>query len=96
MTKTCSAKVEIANRLGLHARPAMLFVETASGFQSKITVRRCDQPEEHIDGKSIMQMMMLAATRGTAIEIIVEGEEQEVQKAIKALVALVERKFDED
>ena len=46
---------------GLHARPAMLFVETASGFEACVTVRRTDATET-VDGKSIMQMMMLAAT----------------------------------
>ena len=62
LSKTTTANVTITNRLGLHARPAMLFVETASKFCADITVCRCDDTET-IDGKSIMQMMMLAACR---------------------------------
>jgi phosphocarrier protein len=80
-------------RLGLHARPAMTFVEKAMEFDAQVTVRRADH-EEFVDGKSIMQMMMLAATQGTAIEIVAEGED--AQRAVDALRALVERKFDEE
>ena len=83
----------IANRLGLHARPAMVFVEAASRFDSQVTVRRCDQDEE-VDGKSIMQMMMLAATQGTQIEITATGGD--AGNAIRTLVALVESSFQEE
>ncbi len=88
-----SVKVVIRNRLGLHARPAMAFVDAAAGFESAITVRREDASET-IDGKSIMQMMMLAATQGTALEITCEGDDAE--RACIALKALVERGFDEE
>lgn len=93
MSKTAIAKVVIANRLGLHARPAMMFVEAAMKFQAEITVRRTDQ-DEVIDGKSIMQMMMLAATQGTELEIVAKNED--CDEAIKDLVALVKSKFQED
>ena len=93
MAKTASRKVTIQNRLGLHARPAMIFVEAASKYASKITVSRTDQ-EETVDGKSIMQMMMLAATEGTQIEITATGHDAE--DAVAALVALVESRFTED
>jgi len=85
--------VTISNRLGLHARPAMSFVETASEFGSKITVRR-PGGEERVDGKSIMHMMMLAATKGTRLEIVAEGEDAE--EAIGRLKALVDDRFGED
>jgi phosphocarrier protein len=88
-----SAKVTIVNRLGLHARPAMVFVETAMKFKADITVRRTDQSEA-VDGKSIMQMMMLAATQGTEIEITASNED--CDQAIKELVALVDSKFQEE
>jgi phosphotransferase system HPr (HPr) family protein len=88
-----SAKVTIVNRLGLHARPAMVFVETAMKFKADITVRRVDQSEA-VDGKSIMQMMMLAATQGTEIEITASNED--CDQAIKELVSLVESKFQEE
>src|SRR6266850_833676 len=61
LSSSATAKVKISNRLGMHARPAMVFVETACKFKADITVRRCDQ-NETVDGKSIMQLMMLAAT----------------------------------
>ena len=63
-------KTRIVNRLGLHARPAMSFVDLASEYRSAVTVRKGDQ---EVDGKSIMQMMMLAATQGTELEIVCEG-----------------------
>ncbi len=93
MSNTASAKVVITNRLGLHARPAMMFVEIAMKFKAQITVKRCDQTES-IDGKSIMQMMMLAATKGTELEIIAQNDDCE--EAIKELVALVNSQFQED
>ena len=91
MSTRASAKVIIANKLGLHARPAMCFVDVAMPFKSAITVKRSDQT---VDGKSIMQMMMLAATKGTELEIIAEGEDAD--EAIAVLKKLVESCFDED
>ena len=93
MSSVASAKITISNRLGLHARPAMVFVETASKFKADITVRRCDQ-KECVDGKSIMQLMMLAATQGTEIEITAKNDDCE--DAVKELVALVKSKFQEE
>lgn len=69
----------------------MCFVDLASTFQSHIVVRRGDQ---EVDGKSIMHMMMLAATKGTPLEIVAEGPDAE--QALKALKQLVEGGFDEE
>jgi phosphocarrier protein HPr len=88
---TVSTKVVIVNKLGLHARPAMDFVDAASAFASTITVRREGQ---EVDGKSIMMMMLLAATKGTELEIVADGEDAEV--AIQTLKKLVESGFGED
>lgn len=88
-----SARVVISNRLGLHARPAMSFTEAASVFTASITVRRCDS-DERVDGKSIMQMLLLAGTQGTELEVCADGCDE--NEALKALVALVERRFDEE
>ncbi len=71
----------------------MLFVETASNFKSGIQVCRCDS-KEPVDGKSIMQMMMLAATQGTEIKISATGEDAD--QAIEELTKLVESQFEED
>jgi phosphocarrier protein len=83
--------VTIVNRLGLHARPAMAFVDTASAFKSSIAVHRGSQC---VDGKSIMQMMMLAATKGASLRIVAEGDDS--AKALEALRKLVARGFDEE
>ncbi len=85
--------VTVANKLGLHARPATLFVEMASTAASSITVRRCDQ-DNQVDGKSVMQMMMLAATQGTDIEIRAEGDDAD--QAVQSLVRLVKSGFQEE
>lgn len=91
MSGIAKAKVCIVNRLGMHARPAMCFVECASTFNSKINVRKGTQS---VDGKSIMQIMMLAATAGTELEIEADGDDAD--DAIKALTDLVNRGFDEE
>ena len=84
--------IKIINTLGLHARPAMLLAETASKFEASITIRRIDK-EKTIDGKSIMGLMMLAATKGTKLEIHDKGKDAE--KAIKAIQSLVLNSFNE-
>lgn len=91
VSQQASTRVTIRNRLGLHARPAMAFVDAATACQSNITVRRNDQ---EVDGKSIMQMLMLAATQGAELEILAEGEDAD--EAVEKLKALVDSGFDED
>lgn len=87
----CEAKVEIRNADGLHMRPAMQFVDVASRFDCDVTVSNNDTTA---DGKSIMQMSMLAATCGTKLKIVAEGSD--AQQAVNALRVLVEEKtFDE-
>lgn len=71
----------------------MTFVERASGFAAEVTVRRVDS-DEAVDGKSIMQMLMLAGTCGTEIEISADGGDEAA--AIAALVELVQAGFGED
>ena len=93
MKQTSTIVVTIRNKLGLHARPAMLFVDTAKKWPCEIKVRRVDQ-DEIVDGKSIMLMMMLAATKGSKIEICCNGESAD--EACAALKALVESGFDEE
>jgi phosphocarrier protein len=88
-----SAQTIISNRLGLHARPAMSFVEEASRFSATITVRKCSD-NESVDGKSILQMLMLAGTCGSTLEIVADGPDE--HDALSALVRLVESRFGED
>ncbi len=83
--------VEVANVYGLHARPAAEFVKLATKFQSEILVNK-DGLE--VNGKSIMGVMMLAAERGSTIEIRARGVD--AQDAVEALVALVANGFGEE
>jgi phosphocarrier protein len=87
------ARTVIRNSLGLHARPAMAFVELANAHACEVTVRRADGDEE-VDGKSIMQMLLLAATAGTELEIACDGVDEGA--AVAALVRLVDSGFDEE
>lgn len=91
MSERAACTVKIRNRLGLHARPAMMFVDIASAAKSEVTVRGNG---EEVDGKSIMQMMLLAATKGVELEIIAVGDD--AQAIVAELKALVESGFDED
>ncbi|MEM7625656.1 MAG: HPr family phosphocarrier protein [Planctomycetota bacterium] len=86
-----TANVTISNRLGLHARPAMSLVDTASGFSSDIKIAKDQQV---VDAKSIMQLMMLAATKGTRLTVTADGPDAD--DAVAAITALVDSKFDED
>jgi phosphocarrier protein len=89
------AIVKIRNRLGLHARPAMEFVDAASAHSCSVRVRRIDgETDEIMDGKSIMQMMMLAATEGTELEITCDGDD--AKDACATLEKLVNSKFGEE
>ena len=81
----------IINKLGLHARAAAKFVATASRFGSKIEITREDKS---VNGKSIMGVMMLAASKGTTIAVSAEGDD-EIQ-AIAAIEELVNNRFGEE
>ncbi len=84
-------EITIINKLGLHARAAAKFVSCASAYSSKIQI---GQDGNLVDGKSIMSIMMLAAARGTVLDLEVEGDDE--QAALTALVELIENRFEED
>ena len=77
-------KLTIKNKLGLHARPAALFVQAANKFDSRIIV---EKDNEKVNGKSIMGILMLGAERGSSI--IIEAEGSDAQTAILELERLV-------
>jgi phosphocarrier protein len=81
----------IINKLGLHARASALFVKTASQFSSEVKVSR---DEIEVNGKSIMGIMMLAAAKGTIIQVTVDGEDEE--RAMTVLGELIRDGFGED
>lgn len=84
-------EIEIINKLGMHARAAAKFVTLAQSFKSDIKVARNGQ---EVNGKSIMGVMMLAAARGTTIELRINGEDE--KQAEEHLCQLINNKFDED
>ena len=89
-----SRDIIVSNKLGLHARPAMQFVDTANGFTSTITVVKGGEEPGEADGKSVMQMIILAAVEGTPLQITADGDDAE--QALAALAELFESKFGEE
>lgn len=87
-------EVKVGNAEGLHARPAMRFIDLASRFQAKVTVSNITRRGEKVDGKSAMQMMLLEASQGCVLRIETDGADAEA--AAQALGALVESGFRVD
>ena len=83
-------ELSISNRLGLHARAAAKFVQTASRFKSSVKIRKNG---EEVDGKSILGILLLAASQGTRITVAVSGEDE--ADALAAVENLLARSFDE-
>ena len=84
-------QITIVNRLGLHARPAALFVKVASRFRAEVWVKK---ESEEVNGKSIMGLMMLAAGQGSKLRIRCEGPD--ASKAMEELEELIKARFNED
>src|SRR5512143_3825129 len=82
---------KVSNKLGIHARPAALFVKTANRFTCDIFV---EKDGERVNGKSIMGLMMLAAGPGSKLTIHADGPD--APKALAEIESLIKRKFDED
>jgi len=84
-------EVEVVNTLGIHARPSSMIVKTAQQFKSAITITKSGADA---DAKSIMSVMMLAATCGAKVTIRASGDDEE--QALDAIAGLFARKFDEE
>ncbi len=84
-------EITIINRLGMHARPAAMFVRVASRFRCEIWVAKGD---EEINGKSIMGLMMLAAGQGSKLRIRAEGPD--AAEAVREIEELIQSRFSED
>ena len=84
-------ELTVINTLGIHARPAAMFVKTANRFTSDIFV---EKDGERVNGKSIMGLMMLAAGPGSKLTVHAEGGD--ASRAVGELELLLGRKFDED
>ena len=81
----------VSNKLGIHARPAAMFVKTANRFHCDIFV---EKDGEKVNGKSIMGLMMLAAGPGSTLTVHAQG--QDATQALAEIETLIRRKFDED
>ena len=86
-----SASLKIVNRLGLHARAAAKFVGRAKAFASDVQIGR---DQRFVDGKSIMNVMLLAAPLGSQVDLLVTGPDEE--DAFSELSNLIRRGFEED
>jgi phosphocarrier protein len=85
-----SRTIEIINKLGLHARASAKLTQTASRFPCEVRITRNDRK---VNAKSIMGVMMLAASRGTTVTLETDGEQE--NEAMEALVELINNRFDE-
>ncbi len=84
-------EVTIKNRAGIHARPAALIVQTANKYDSQISFEKDD---DKVNGKSIMGIITLGAGYNTKLKVIAEGKDE--KQAVDAIVALFEKRFEED
>ena len=87
----CVKKLEIKNKLGVHARAAALLVQTVNKFCSQVTFSKDGQTT---DGRSIMGVLTLAATQGS--KIVVEANGDDAEKAVKAIERLIDNRFNEN
>ncbi len=89
--KKITKELTIVNRLGMHARPAAMFVKIANRHKAELWV---EKDGEQVNGKSIMGLMMLAAGQGSKLIVTADGSDAE--KAIGEIEDLISRKFDEE
>jgi phosphocarrier protein len=86
-----SKNVQIINKLGMHARAAAQFVQLASSFSSHIEI---EKDKRRVNGKSIMGVMMLAASNGSEVTLYTNGEDEE--ESMSKLEELIRNRFNED
>jgi len=86
-----SRNIEIVNKLGMHARAAAQFVQLASSFVSHIEI---EKDSRRVNGKSIMGVMMLAASKGSEVTLYADGEDEE--ESMEKLEELINNRFNED
>lgn len=85
-----NCELTIVNKLGLHARAAAKLVTLASSFESDITIKR---GEQEVNAKSIMGVMMLAAAKGSVVEVSADGKDAD--EALVEITRLVQNRFGE-
>ena len=96
-TRWVETEVVLENTYGLHMRPAKKFLDLAQKFKAEVRVSRADAPEEEVDGRSIMGLIGLTATRGTRIRLRSRGEDgEEAANALSDLVRSFPKLFNEE
>ncbi len=90
MSDNASGRFKITNELGLHFRAAAIVVRTISDYESKVTI---SNGKTSADARSLLDLMTLAATHGTTLEIVATGKD--AKRAVEALGALIARNFAE-
>ena len=88
MTQMAQTELDVKNAHGLHARPAAVFVQTASQFKSSIILRNISRAGKEVNAKSIMEVLMAGVDQGARIELVAEGEDAE--DAVATLTDLVQ------
>jgi phosphocarrier protein len=89
--ETVDKDCEVRNKMGLHARPAAMIVQTANKFGCEVTLEKDGQ---NVNGKSIMGVLMLAAAKGTTVHLHAEGDD--ARQCADAIAALFEKGFNEE
>ena len=90
--ESLSKELIVKNKMGIHARPAAMFVRIANSFTGEVWV---EKDKEQVNGKSIMGLMMLAAGNGSKLIVRTEGSAKDAQKMLDELESLFERRFEE-
>jgi phosphotransferase system HPr (HPr) family protein len=91
--KTASCEVVVTNPQGFHARPASAFVKTAMKYRCSIHVVKDSRPHEKVDGKQVIELLLLSAPQGTKLTIHAQGDDAE--EALAVLTQLVQSGFGE-
>lgn len=90
--ESLSKELIVKNKMGIHARPAAMFVRIANSYTGEVWV---EKDKEQVNGKSIMGLMMLAAGNGSKLVVRAEGSTKDAQKMLDELESLFERRFEE-
>ena len=87
------ATIQVKNKVGLHARPAALFVQTANKFQSKVKVKNLTTKGDFVDAKSIIMVLTLGVMKDH--EVLIQTDGADADTVLDALKALIEKNFGE-
>lgn len=93
MAEMATAELQVKNVHGLHARPAAVFVQTASQFKASIILRNLSRASKEVNAKSIMEVLTAGVDQGSRIELVAEGDD--AQDAVNTLIDLIQSGLDD-